>query len=214
MDSKKCGHLSIFCGPMWSSKSTELAAKISKYADLGMKCLFINHAFDDRTDSKDTVDDGNFSRHGTSSFQLSSKICKIKTPNLSLLDVSEYDAIAIDECQFFDMDLLEEVPLWVNIHHKVVLCAGLDGDAECNKFGYLLDLIPYADKVQKLRAKCTVCLEELRKTDFRGIGAIKAKAPFSARIVETSLTSQVQVGGSESYTSMCRYHHQQHLQSS
>jgi len=214
MYTKKCGHLSILCGPMWSSKSTELAAKISKYADLGMKCLFINHAFDDRTDSKDTTDDGKFSRHGTSSFQLSSKIYKIKTSDLSRITISEYDAIAIDECQFFGMDLLEEVPKWVNIYHKVVLCAGLDGDAECKKFGYLLDLIPYADKVQKLRAKCTVCLEELRKTDFRGVGAIKAKAPFSARIVETTLTGQVQVGGSETYTSMCRYHHQQHIQSS
>lgn len=213
METKNCGYLSILCGPMWSSKSTELAAKISKYADLGMKCLFINHSFDKREESKDTADDGNFSQHGTSSFQLSPKIHKTKTSNLSTIDVSEYDAIAIDECQFFGKDLLEEVPKWINLYHKVVLCAGLDGDAKCKKFGYLLDLVPHADKVRKRRAKCTVCLEELKRTDFRGIGAIKSKAPFSARIGKTDIESQLQIGGSEKYTSMCRYHHQNHLRS-
>jgi len=118
----------------------------------------------------------------------------------------------MDECQFFDDDLLVEVPRWVNEEHKIVICAGLDGDAECRIFGKILFLIPFADKVKKLQAQCTVCLEALRKSKFRGIGAITANAPFSARLVESG--SQVLVGGSESYTVMCRYHHQQHLKSS
>ena len=208
---ESCGRLSILCGPMWSSKSTELAAKISKYSDIGMKCLFINHTFDERHGSKDTKDDGHFSKHGSSSFQLSKSIHKVKVSNLTEITelVKKYDAIAIDECQFFGEDLVTEVGKWINVSHKVVICAGLDGDFECKKIGHLIDLIPYADKVKKLRARCTICIEELKRSELKSIDAIKAKAPFTAKIVKDG--DQIRVGGSESYTSMCRYHHQRHL---
>lgn len=206
---QSCGHLSILCGPMWSSKSTELASKISKYSDIGMKCLFINHTFDERTESKDTEDDGHYSKHGSSSFRLSESIHKIKVSDLREVEVEKYDAIAIDECQFFGKEFVPEVRDWVNIHHKVVICAGLDGDFECKKIGYLLDLIPYADKVKKLRARCKICIEMLHNLKLKNIDAIKAKAPFTAKIVKN--IGQIRVGGSESYASMCRYHHHRYL---
>lgn len=207
---QSCGHLTILCGPMWSSKSTELAAKISKYSDIGMRCLFINHFIDERSESKDTADDGHFSKHGSSSFHLSESIRKIKVSDLTKVDVGEYDAIAIDECQFFGEELVTEVRDWVNVHHKVVVCAGLDGDFECKRIGYLLDLIPHADKVKKLRARCTICIDILRNSELKNIDAIKAKAPFTAKIVKNS-DGQICVGGSESYASLCRYHHHRHL---
>lgn len=206
---QSCGHLSILCGPMWSSKSTELASKISKFSDIGMKCLFINHSIDERSDSKDTKDDGHFSKHGSSSFHLSESIHKVKISNLKKINIEKYDAIAIDECQFFGKELITEVRDWVNIHHKVVICAGLDGDFECKKIGYLLDLIPYADKVKKMRARCTICIDILRNSELKNIDAIKAKAPFTAKIIRGD--GQICVGGSEFYTSMCRYHHNLHI---
>lgn len=209
---KKCGYLELFFGPMWSGKSTKMAERIAEYADLGMRCVVVNHLKDERVESSGTYDDGKFSQHGSSNFHLSDHINKLKTDSLSTIDVSDYDVIAVDECQFFDKDLLEEIPKWVNKEHKIVICAGLDGDAECNLFGNILYLIPYADKVKKLQAQCTVCLEELRKSGFRGMRSITANAPFSARLV-ASKGSQILVGGSESYTVMCRYHHQKHLSS-
>nr|QBK91887.1 MAG: thymidine kinase [Pithovirus LCPAC304] len=218
MNGKECGHLELVFGPMWSSKSKYLALKISKYSDLGMRCLLINHTFDARKDSSDTEDDGTFSQHGSSSFQLSPAIHRLKVSDLRKVDVSDYDAVAIDECQFFGKELLEEVPEWVKELHKVVICAGLDGDAEGNMFGYLLYLIPHSDEAKKVLAQCTVCLDVLKRTGFRGIGAIQANAPFTALITdvhkEKDIESQIHVGGSESYTAMCRYHHQQHLKKS
>ena len=214
MNGKECGHLELIFGPMWSSKSKYLAAEISKYSDLGMRCLLINHIFDVRKDSADTLDDGIFTQHGSSSFRLSPSIHTLKVSDLKEVDVSTYDAVAIDECQFFGEELISKVPEWVNELHKVVICAGLDGDAEGKMFGYLLYLIPHADKAKKVLAQCTVCLDELKRTRFRGIGAIQANAPFSARITHKDIESQVHVGGSESYTSMCRYHHQRHLKQS
>lgn len=212
----KCGHLEIVIGPMWSSKSKYLASKVAKYSDLGMKCAIINHSIDDRDDCEDTNDDGFFTQHGSSSFILSSSITKIKTDCIRSVKIDKFDLIAVDECQFFDDSLIECVKDWVNKQHKIVLCAGLDGDFNGKKFGYLLDLIPQADKVKKLRAQCNVCLEELKITGFEGIGAIKANAPFSALISKNLSSkkrdnSQIIVGGSEKYISMCRYHHQKHL---
>jgi len=211
----KCGHLEIVIGPMWSSKSKYLASKVAKCSDLGMKCIIINHLKDERSECDDTNDDGHFTQHGSSSFILSPSITKIKTSLTKLIDVDEFDLIAIDECQFFDYSLVDCVKEWVNEKHKTLICAGLDGDFNGNKFGHLLDLIPQADKVKKLRAQCSVCLEELKRSGFKGIGAIKANAPFSALIrrpsSEDEYNSQIIVGGSEKYTSMCRYHHQKHL---
>ena len=40
---------------------------------------------------------------------------------------------------------------------KTVICAGLDGDINRNKFGYLIDLIPMAEKVKKMQAICVYC---------------------------------------------------------
>jgi thymidine kinase len=207
---KACGYLELIIGPMWAKKSKNLAFKISTYADYNMKCLFINHIYDKRSEDEDTYDDGNFSQHGSSSFILSSKIDRMKIDNLLDVHVDAYDAIAIDECQFFGEDLVTEVKKWVNEKHKVVICAGLDGDANCRVFGHTLFLIPLADKVEKLQAQCAVCLYELQKTGFCGIEAVLANAPFSARITENS-GDQIQPGGKESYTPMCRYHHQEHL---
>ena len=40
---------------------------------------------------------------------------------------------------------------------KTVILAGLDGDINRNKFGYLIDLMPIAEKIQKMKAICVEC---------------------------------------------------------
>ena len=42
----------------------------------------------------------------------------------------------------------------VETHHKKVYICGLDGDFKRNKFGKLLDLLPYCDNIKKLTANC------------------------------------------------------------
>lgn len=213
MDKEQCGYLEIVIGPMWSSKSKYLASKVAKYTDLGMRCLIVNHTLDDRKSSDKLHNDGKFSQKGTSSFHLSKTIHKAKTSLLKSVVVGEYDVIAVDECQFFDEDIIPTIKEWVNLQHKIVICAGLDGDAQRRTFGHLLKLVPEADKVKKLRAQCMICMSELKDTGFKGIGSIKANAPFTALTVkdyDSITSSQVRPGGSESYTSMCRYHHNLH----
>ena len=73
-----------------------------------------------------------------------------------------------------------------------MICAGLDGDIYRNKFGYLIDLIPMAEKVNKMPAICVEC----------GIDA-----SFTQRqpIIDNSLKNTiVNVGSQELYRPVCR----------
>jgi thymidine kinase len=75
---------------------------------------------------------------------------------LSEFDCSQYDTILINEGQFFS-DLYENVLDYVEKFNKEVYVFGLDGDFLRNKFGDILDLIPYSNTVEKLSALCANC---------------------------------------------------------
>ena len=95
--------------------------------------------------------------------------------------------------QFFS-DLYDFCYKAVEIDCKLVVVSGLDGDFQRKAFGQLLDLIPLADRVDKLSALCTRCHD--------GTAAI-----FSKRVVKG--TEQIAVGGLDSYIPVCRFHYQE-----
>lgn len=64
------------------------------------------------------------------------------------------DVIICDEAQFFP-DLYDHVVKWCN--KKTYIISSLDGDKFQKKFGQVWDLIPLADKVEKLTALCELC---------------------------------------------------------
>lgn len=75
---------------------------------------------------------------------------------------------------------------------KLVIISGLDGDFQRKSFGQILDLIPLADRVDKLSALCSKCRD--------GTPAI-----FSKRYAKG--TEQIAVGGLDSYLPVCRKHY-------
>jgi len=100
--------------------------------------------------------------------------------------------VIVEEAQFFP-DLKEFVLEAVEMYGKDVICVGLDGDSERKPFGQLVDLIPYADKIQKLAALCTKC--------HNGKEAI-----FTFRKPGVP-SGQVAVGGQDHYAPLCRAHY-------
>ncbi|KAG8385846.1 hypothetical protein BUALT_Bualt03G0087600 [Buddleja alternifolia] len=78
------------------------------------------------------------------------------------------EVIGIDEAQFFD-DLYDFCCKAADHDGKTVIVAGLDGDYLRRSFGSVLDIVPIADTVTKLTARCEVCGKRafftLRKTD-------------------------------------------------
>ena len=85
-------------------------------------------------------------------------------------------------------------------HGKNVIVASLDGDAYRRKFGQVLDLIPHADNVTKLKAFCDMCRKNEKKI---------RPAPFTARLSKSK--DPKVVGGRDLYMAMCRECHDRHL---
>lgn len=183
------GYLELYIGPMFSSKSSKILFKLSSMADQRFKCLYINSSKDVRNTE---VQDSAVTTHNSAYGKLSDKITQIKVRSLSDIDVSNFDYIAVDELQFFE-DAIETIKNWVGVQGKYVLVASLDGDCYRRKFGPVLDLIPFADEVTKLRAYCDICRNNY--------GRLKP-APFTIRL--TNETSAELVGGIDIYRAACR----------
>ena len=172
------GYLEIILGPMFSGKTTQLIQHYKKNTYIGKTVCVINYSEDIR------YHDSMLSTHD--------KIMIPCTFLQKLADVEKYildsvDVIIINEGQFFE-DLFEFVLEMVEKQNKSVYVCGLDGDFKRNRFGKILDLIPYCDKLTKLNSLCSVCRD--------GTPGI-----FSHRI--TKETSQVVIG-SDNYQPLCR----------
>jgi len=100
------------------------------------------------------------------------------------VDVGETCRIGIDEGQFFD-DIVEFAEKMAN-SGKIIVIAALDGTFERKRFGRVIDLIPMAERVEKLDAVCMDC---------------KEAAAFTKRLT-TSKETEV-IGGSETYKPLC-----------
>jgi thymidine kinase len=174
--SQQTGYLELILGPMFSGKTTRLIQHYKAYKFIGKKIVVINYSLDTR-----------YSETMLSSHD------RIEIPCVFTSELSDQslwidaDVILINEGQFFG-DLVEMVVEMVDVHKKKVHICGLDGDFRRNRFGSLLDLIPYSDKVEKLSAFCGLCRN--------GTPAI-----FSHRI---SCESDQVVIGSDNYMPLCR----------
>lgn len=145
--------LHLILGSMFSGKSTELTRRVDRLVAVGIRCLVVNHTNDTRVA-------GNYVQTHSGK-RTEAK----KTDDLLLLDVRAYDAIAIDEAQFFS-NLRAAVMLMVEKHGKHVIVAGLSGDYQRNPFGEILDLVPLADDVQFKRALCARCQHPDKAASF------------------------------------------------
>jgi thymidine kinase len=170
--------LELILGPMFSGKTTELVRLHKNYTYIGKKVLVINYIGDKRYHES-----------------LMSTHDKLMIPCInvnSLADIAdtqiaEADVILVNEGQFFT-DLVKHVLDYVEKHNKLVYVCGLDGDYRRQKFGFILDLIPYCDKITKLSSFCSLCKNG-------------KKAIFSHRIVTEE--SQILIG-SDIYIPLCR----------
>ncbi len=176
------GHLTVIIGCMFAQKTTELLRHIRRYRSIGFKVLVINYKHDTR-----------YGESCIASHDLD-KVPAKSVENLSEISeetIKEYDVIVIDEGQFYP-DLLEKVSGWVDAHDNLkVVVSGLDGDARRQPFGQMLQLIPHAERVERLSSYCSVCRDG-------------TAAHFSKRIVDSEAT--IEIGAADKYIPVCRRH--------
>jgi len=184
--------LKVYCGCMFSSKSSTLLSELTKYADISENrhILLINHSLDTRDSSK-------VSSHSSMYKGISNKIDLVSTNSLKEVDVSNYSVVGIDEASFFD-DLPETVKYWLTLD-KHIICAGIDSDFQMKPFGRIHELVYLADSFIKLNAVCSVC----NKGQANPLNVVPAA--FTERL--TNSGNLIEIGGSESYIAVCRKHH-------
>jgi thymidine kinase len=170
------GYLELILGPMFSGKTTRLIQHYKAYKFIGKKIVVINYSLDTRYGETCLSSHDRIEIPCVFTYKLAHKSLWI-----------DADVILINEGQFFE-DLVETVIEMVDVHKKQVHICGLDGDFRRQRFGTLLDLIPYSDKVEKLTAFCGICKD--------GTPAV-----FSHRV--TNESAQVVIG-SDNYMPLCR----------
>ena len=175
--------LKLTIGPMFSGKSTEGICTANHHAGLGGKVLFLRPALDTREGV------------GAHSFSaLHPDVIQAHVEDLSSVNLRDIDVVVLDEAQFFaDLRLVTE---WENLI-KVLHVCGLDGDYMQRPFVSIMNLIPYADEITKLRSRCLGmdgkgCPRYLDHDD----------AVLTRRIVNCQ--SLVLIGANESYRAVCR----------
>jgi len=182
--------LHLYLGPMWSGKTSRLIGEYQRWTCIGKPSLVINHMID--------------SRYGNDDYLYTHDKIKIPCVLVDKLDdvpidrIHESEAVFINEGQFF-IGLKSTILHWVEDLGKHVYIVGLDGDRNREKFGELLDLIPYADYYEKLRAKCKICLD--------GTNALFTHdQEQSDGTIINNESEQIKVG-SEQYLPLCRHHY-------
>ncbi|KAB5527691.1 hypothetical protein DKX38_021538 [Salix brachista] len=180
----KAGEVHVIIGPMFAGKTTGLLRRIKSESSSGRTVAMIKSSKDTRY-AKDSVvtHDG------------------LKFPCWALPDLASFqhklgddeyqkiDVIGIDEAQFFE-DLYDFCCKAADHDGKTIIVAGLDGDYLRRSFGSILDVIPLADTVTKLTARCDLC---------------GGRAFFTWR--KTSETKTELIGGSDLYMPVCRQHY-------
>jgi thymidine kinase len=181
------GWIEIICGPMFAGKSEELIRRIKRLEYAKKKTLVFKPSIDIRYSTNEVVSHSN----------LKAKSIAIKESKeiLDYVDSSTF-AIAVDEVQFLDKDIIYIAQKLALKGIRVIL-GGLDTDFRGEPFPITASLMTIAEDVLKLTAICVVCGAPATKTQR----IINGKpAHYSDPIIK--------VGASEAYEPRCRHCHQ------
>ena len=180
----KKGKLEMIVGCMFSGKTTELIRRSNIESICGNKVLMVKHSIDDRTAYK-------ISTHSN----IKSKATIVSSLQQIMYDedYQKCDVLCIDEGQFFT-DLVCQVKVMINDHGKRVIISALDSTYKQEPFANVLNLIPHAEKVDKLIAICMICKKHKAIYSYHKILSNMKSVPYK----------DSKIGGSDKYESRCR----------
>lgn len=169
--------LIVNAGGMFSGKTSALLQQAERYEVANKSVVFIKPKRDKRYAENYVVAHTGYRRRAM-------VVDECKRLNLNLL--KNYDVIAVDEVQFFNKGIIEDIGTLLEME-KLVLVSGLDMDYEGNGFEIVMELMARADVVHKHKAICKCCHRD---------------ATFSLRISKSS--ERILIGEKEDYIPLCR----------
>lgn len=177
------GNLTVYCGPMYSSKTTSLLQKILWASNGEKKIVHVfKPQFDNRYSETEIVNHNGlrFSAHSIN--------------DIPTFEIKEGELVFLDEIQFymqpyFNGNVIDWVKQLLSKNINVVV-AGLDMDWQGNPFEITAHMLGMATEVNKLTAYCTVCGHPATKT---------------YKLNQTDNNS-VELGATETYEARCNNH--------
>lgn len=179
--------LVVFCGPMFSGKSTCLVGELRVAPHAKYQVLAFKPDIDTRRGEGINTDDGGHFPATAIDTNKPETILRMVGPDI--------DIVGIDEAQFFKGDLVGVCRTLVR-RGKAVWVAGLDKDFRGEPFGQMAELKQEADRIVSRLARCSTCGRPASRTQ-RLINGKPAK--YTEPIVV--------VGAAELYEARCRRHH-------
>jgi thymidine kinase len=180
------GWLEVVCGPMFSGKSEELIRRLRRAEIAGQRALIVKPRIDDRYDI------GHVVSHAGAKMRAVAVTRPEEIPGLA----DGYDAVGIDEVQFFPPTTVGVIEALVARGTRVV-AAGLDQDFRGLPFGSMPELLCRAELVDKLQAVCHRCGGPATMTQ-RLVDGLAAPADGETIVV----------GALEQYEARCRACHE------
>ena len=174
--------------PMNAGKSTLLLQVAHNYEERGMNVYLLTAKKDTRT-GKNIISSRIGIKHKSNVYDEKSNLFE-KVDN-------EKDPIAcvlVDEAQWLSKDHVDQLTRIVDELHIPVLCYGLRTDFKGNLFPGSQALLALADEIREIRTICHCGKKATMVLRLDADGKALHKGP------------QNQVGGNESYTSVCRKH--------
>ena len=168
-------------GAMGSSKTANAIMVQYNYQERGQNALMLKPRLDNRDGARMVG-----SRSG-----LSAPCAYVE--DLDGIDLSAYDCVIVDECQFLKKAQVERLVHIVDDMNIPVICYGLRADFQGNLFEGSMWLMAWADTIEEIKTVCWC----------------GRKATFNARVSGGRVVKageQILLGGNESYVALCRRH--------
>jgi thymidine kinase len=182
------GWIEIVCGSMFSGKTEELLRRVRRAEIARKRVQLFKPAIDNRYGQVRVASHNGVAREDAVVVACADELLSLVRPDT--------DVVAIDEVQFFDMDIAAVCDTLAD-RGMCVIVAGLDQDFRGEPFGPMTQLLARAERVDKLNAICVTCSASASRTQ-RLIDGKPARYDDPV----------ILVGGSESYEARCRSCHE------
>lgn len=182
----KDGWIEAITGSMYAGKTEELLRRIKRIEYAKKNILVFKPAIDNRYSNDEVVSHNNV--------RAKSIIVANAKEIYDFVHVLPY-AVAIDEVQFFDEEIIDLCEYLANRGVRVIV-AGLDRDFRGEPFGVMPKLLARAEYVTKLNAICQVC----------GAPATRTQRLINGKPAHYN-DPIILVGAKEQYEARCRHCH-------
>lgn len=182
----KAGWIEVIVGSMYAGKTEELLRRIRRIEYAKKTVIVFKPKIDNRYSDTEVVSHNN---------ERTKSIIISKGSDIKKYTKKLPYAIAIDEVQFFDKEIIPIIEDLADCGVRII-AAGLDCDFRGEPFGIMPELMARAEYVTKLHAICQVCGGQATRTQRIINGA---PANYTDPVIL--------VGAKEQYEARCRHCH-------